>query len=271
MFAIVTDTTVYLSKAQAKEWNVNLVEMSFTDSNKIFYETFSDENKKIETFLNSTKWSTSQPSVSSFKNQFEELIKKYDSVLCLVISSRLSGAYSSAMLAAKEVNAEKIKIFDSLSTSGGLKLQVKRAAELSKANVDINEAYSILETERDNIHSVFSVDDMEPLRKSGRIGFVRQAIGTILNIKPILMLEKGAIVTSQMAKGKSEQIKRLLNLVPLEAKEIDVAYFGSPEKAVLIMSKLTEKFNSSKITVSMVGPVLGIHLGLTAVGIAFRV
>lgn len=270
MFAIVTDSTVYLSKTQAKDWGVHIVEMTYTDSKKIYTESFSDHNGSFEKFINNGKWSTSQPSIDAYKAKFEELIKKYDNILCLIMSSRLSGAYSSALLAAKEVNETKIKVFDSLSTSSGLKLQVKRAVELNEQGANIDDVFNILETEKSKIRCIFSVDDMEPLRKSGRIGVVRQAISTILNIRPILMLEDGAIVTSQMSKGKQDQIKRLISSVHINAKEIDVAYFGSPDSAVKLMSGLTEKFTNAKITVSSVGPVLGIHLGLTAIGVAYR-
>ncbi len=272
MFAVVTDSTACLTQAEANSWNTELVEMLYSDGQRVFYESFTDCNGRFDNLISRGRWTTSQPSIGAYTTVFMRLLKKYDSVLCLTLSSRLSGAYSSALAAAKECGGDdRVHIFDSLSTAGGLKLQVKRACELSRAQVPMPQAVQTLEQERASVRLAFSVDSMGPLRRSGRIGVVRQAIGTVLNIRPILKLEDGAVFTSKMSKGKQDQIAKLIETVPSVASEIEVSYFGSPESALRLMEGLKARFPRLRIGVSSIGPVLGIHLGLTALGVSCRI
>ncbi len=267
MFALVTDSTAYLTKAEAKQWNVLVVGMNYTDSEKNYTESYSDCNGNFDRLIGKGRWTTSHPSIDSYKTQFNKPNKK--DVLCLCMSSRLSGAYSSALVAARETENKNVLVFDSLSAVGGLKLQVKRAVELRNKGLSAKEVMEILEKEKQSIKLIFSIDSMEPLRKSGRIGVVRQAVSTILDIRPILRLSDGSIVSSGLSKGRLDQIKKLIDSIT-NTDEIDVAYFGSPQTALRLMGGIKQKHPDAQITVSSVGPVLGIHLGLTAIGVAYR-
>lgn len=269
MFAIVTDSTAYLTRNEAEKHNVHIVPMTYISAGKSYNETFTDANGSFEKMINSGRWSTSQPAVAAFTGKFEELLGENSEILCIVISSRLSGTYSSASIAAREVNPEKVIVVDSLSTSGGLMMLVKKARELSDQNIPLQEAAQIIEQMRNNISIVFSVDKMDALRRSGRLGIVRQSISTILNIRPILKLQDGAIISHSMSRGKPDQINKMVAEIPADAKSLVINFFGSLETVENLISVLRKKFPDIEPEICRVGPILGIHLGLTAIGVAW--
>lgn len=123
-------------------------------------------------------------------------------VLCLTISSRLSGTYSNASLAAKSVGGA-IRIVDGRTTAGGSCLLLRHAAQRIREGAQLQPLAEELRALREQIGIAFSVTDMNPLRRSGRLGIVRQSVGTILNIRPILQLVQGGVVACDTARGKA--------------------------------------------------------------------
>ncbi len=271
MIAIVTDSTAYLTKQEATDLGIRIVPMSYTVAGQMYNESYSDQNGDFESliFKNAGRCTTSQAPRSAFMSVFDELIRQNYEVFCIVISSRLSGTYSSASLAAKEVSKDKIVVVDSLSTAGGLSILAKKAKELALKGLSLQEITNVIEKTRDKIGISFSVDNMDALRRSGRLGIVRQSVGTILNIRPILLCKDGAIISYGIARGKTEQIRELVSTIPHNAKEIIVHYLGKRINAEELVSGIKNKFPSIHIRQIELGPVLGIHLGLGIIGISW--
>ena len=228
MIAIVTDSTAYFSKQETGQLNLTVVPITYTVAGQLYNETYSDCNGDFERLIrqNTGNLKTSATGLAVYLSTFEELVEKGQEVLCITISSRLSGTYSSASLAAAQLGRGTIRVIDSLSTAGGLYLLVKKATELAAQGADFSELCEKILELRGKISTAFSVDDMEPLRRSGRLGLVRLSVGTILNIKPILVCVDGAVVSDGTARGRSELIKRLLEKVPPDAEEIVINYIG---------------------------------------------
>ncbi|MFZ5974945.1 MAG: DegV family protein [Bacillota bacterium] len=271
MIAIVTDSTAYLTKKEAKALGVRMVPMTYTVSGLPFNESFVDQNGNYERliFHNLQRCTTSQAPISAFMSVFEELMRQNYEVFCIVISSRLSGTYSSASIAAKEVNRDKIIVVDSLTTAGGLAMLVNKAKKLADEGVSLPEITRIIEESRNNVGIAFSVDNMDALRRSGRLGIVRQSVGTILNIRPILLCEDGAVVAHGVTRGRSEQIKELIARIPQNAKRVIVHHLGEKINLDVLISGIKKKFPSIKIGQCKLGPVLGIHLGQGVIGVSW--
>ena len=267
MIAIVTDSTISITREEAERLGVWIVSDHYSVNGRTFLEGFADENKNFEEriFREPELCKTSQPPVSSFVQVFEELRQKDMEVLCIVISSRLSGTYSSACIAAREVDRAHIAVVDSLSTSGGLWLLAKAARAIIDGGSALQETAERLESLRDKTGIVFSVNDMAALRRSGRLGVVPQSVGTVLNIRPILMCIKGAIV----ARGTAERVKALVTRVPQGAKEIVVHHLGERESVEPLYQAILKRFPEAAVQVAKLGPVLGIHLGAGTVGVSW--
>jgi DegV family protein with EDD domain len=235
-----------------------------------YSESYSDKNGDFENLLKrNVKYTTSHPNISAFLSCFEEEIQKGNDVLCITISSRLSGAYGTAHMAAKQTENKNIMVFDSQFTAGGLYLLVKDAKKLINKGIPLHEIINILPAIRDKITIAFSVDDMTPLRNSGRIGFVRMNIGTFLNIKPILLCKDGVVVSDGVAHGNVETIKQLVAKISADTQEIAISYIGDNRLASNLYHVINEAFSTITVTLQKIGPVLGIHLGLKVIGVSF--
>lgn len=273
MIAIVTDTSAGFTKKEAQELGIHVVPMTYNVSDKLYFESFSDQNGDFESliFKNPTAATTSQVSSSAFYNVFEELINKGYEVLCLVISSRLSGTYSSACLAARELGSEKVAVIDSLLTVGALRILTQKALDMANEGLLLNEIVNKLEQVKANetIGISFTVDNMDALRRSGRLGIVKQSVGTILNLRPILVLKDGAIVFKSISRGKADQIRELVNTIPSGATEVIIHYLEQTKNLDYLIKVIKNKFPNMRISDSKLGPVLSIHLGNSVLGISW--
>lgn len=271
MIAIVTDSTSYFTKKEAKDLGIHVVPLNYSVKSQTYYEDFSECNMDISPILKNDPMSvtTSQASVLVFKNIFKELADKGYEVLCIVISSRLSGTYSSASIAAKDVGENKVKVIDSLTTAGGLQLLVKEAIKLSKSETSLIRLYEMIEKIKVHIGLVFSVDDIGPLRRSGRLGIVQQSITTVLNIRPILACQKGTVVALGLARGRTAQTNKLAELVPKTATDVIAHYIEDDEVSKTYYEKIKQIFSNKKIPFIRIGPVLETHIGSGILGLAW--
>jgi len=270
MITIVTDSSSYFKKSEAQEFGVRVVPINYTVDGQSYWETYRDQNGDFEGFLKgSREYTTAHPNMSSFLSTFEEELHKGNEILCITISSRLSGTYGTAHAAAKQTENEKIAVFDSQFTGGGLYLLIKEAKKLIDSGLGLNEILTKLPAIRDKITVAFSVDDMAPLRSSGRIGFVRMSVATYLNIKPILLCKDGAVVSDSVAHGNTEIIKKMTEKISVKTQEVVINYIGDNRMATNLYHVIKETFKDLQVTLQSIGPVLGIHLGLKAIAVSF--
>ena len=215
MIAIMVDSAAGISRQEAEELGAYYVPMTYTFGQKQYAERYLGENGRFEPYIGKEELQrkTSQASLSAFIKAYEKQIAKGRQVLCITISSRLSGTYPNAVMAANEVNADMIKVLDSRNCAGGVYFLIVLAKRLIKEGKTLDEILDILIQERKNIHNVFTVNDMTNLRNSGRLGVVRQSVSTILNLRPILYLQQGSIYSDGTARGSQEQMKKLVEIV----------------------------------------------------------
>jgi DegV family protein with EDD domain len=273
MITIVTDSTSYFKKDEAEQLGIRVIPNNYSINGQSFCEEFSDQNGDFESLLiGADESSTSHANLAAFLQCFEEELQKGNRVLCITISSRLSGAYSTAYAAAKQLEEDSanICVFDSKLTAGGLYLLIKEAKAkiMAEKETELQELLDILSLQRDKISITFSVDDMTPLRNSGRIGFVRQSIGTILNIKPILMCKDGAVVSDCVAHGDREIIKKLSDKIKEGTTKAIISYIGSNQLASDLYHVIKKMHPEVEVSLQKIGPVLGIHLGLKVIALS---
>ena len=269
MITIVTDSTSYFKKSEAQQLGIRVIPMNYSVNGQSYSESFSDQNGDFENLLKGNgRYTTSHPNMAAFLSCFEEECQKNNEVICITISSRLSGAYSTAYMAAKQIENKNIAVFDSQFTAGGLYLLIKEAKKLIDKGLSLDEILNRLPAVRDKITIAFSVDDMAPLRKSGRIGFVRLSVGTFLNIKPILLCKDGAVVSESVAHGSAEIIKRLSGKIKADTKEVVISYIGDNRLATNLYHVIKNAVSHTVVNLQKIGPVLGIHLGLKVVAVS---
>ena len=171
------------------------------------------------------------------------------------------------MLAAKELGGSHIEVVDSLTTCSGLYLLIREARKRIREGAKLPTVAKELGELRKRVRMRFSVDDMAPLRRSGRLGNVRMSISTVLNIKPILELKDGAIVSVSLARGRVEQTRRLCAFCEGVEGEIVVNSFLADEAAARLAVQLAG--DAREVERRRVGPVLGAHLGAGCLGVCY--
>ena len=270
MIAIVTDSTAYLTHDEALDLGVVIVPMSYSFSDgEIFSEGCIEADVHSENMVADriAEVHTSQATMNSFLNVFKMLRRSGYEILCLTISSRLSGTYANAVLAARELGNKHIEVVDSLSTTSGLYLRVRAAREYIRGGEKLGATAKYLNKLRNRVRICFSVDDMMPLRRSGRLGNVRMSVSTMLNIKPMLEIRDGAVVSTGMARGRIDQMNKLCAFCEGAKGRLVIDNFLGEEVAGKLPVKLARE--DREIERRRIGPVLGAHLGRGCVGVAF--
>lgn len=270
MIAIVTDSSACLYKAEADRLGVTVVPMSYSLPGQPSYnENYMDTSGNFEMVIarNLSRLRTSQATFSAFMSTFNDLIDSGMQVLCLTISSRLSGTYGNARMSAKETDPENIAVVDTMTTGGGMYMMILEARRLINQGLSLHETANALRRMRSRVHTTFTVDDITPLRRSGRLGNVRMSISTILNIRPVLKCEDGCIVAGGIARGKHDQYKMLLKTLPAAPCRCVVEGFMADE--YMNELKLRVEAAGHEVCVRKLGPVLGVHLGIGSLGLAW--
>ena len=273
MITIVVDSTCYLTRREAERLGAVMAPMTYSIAGRSYYtENYEGENGEFAQLLarNPEKLHTSQVTMSTFMSVFEDVLAAGNQALCLTISSRLSGTYGNAVMAARELDSQNVTVVDSMTTAAGLYLMVREARRMIREGCDLRRVALRLKDLRARVRTAFSVDDIAPLRRSGRLGGVKMSISSILNIKPILRCYDGCVVAAGTARGRHEQLRALLReMCPSEDGSVVVQHFLAEDTARATMDML--RADGYAVTLRGIGPVLGIHLGKGTVGISWIV
>lgn len=271
MIAIVTDSTAYLTRAEAEAFQVRVLPHNYSLGEEKFEESYVDDNGNFLPLVaeHALDAATSQTHTELFVKTFSELVASGYEVLCVVLSTKLSRVYRNAQAAALQVDAARIRVMDSTMTGGALYMMVMEAAKRAKQGEDMETIVAALEALRMKIGVRFSVDDLSSLRKSRRLSVVRRA-GTILNLTPILKMTDGAVIYETVARGNSERVRKLLQMIPEDAQQIIVQAMQPSDLLTLLEETVKRRFPNAQCETRMLGPVLQIHLGTRGAGVIWR-
>ncbi|MCA9838211.1 MAG: DegV family protein [Trueperaceae bacterium] len=211
--AIVTDSTCDLPAAELEQLDVYRVPLYVNFQGKLLKDWLEINPKDIIAGVaaGAALPSTSQPSPQDFEVVYKQAIAEgATDILCITISSDLSGTFQSANIAAGNVEIP-VKVFDSRAASIGLGDMVKEAAKLRAKGKELDSIVKALEHVRDTNYVLFTVASLEYLQKNGRIGGAQALLGSLLNIKPILTVEDGKVAASGRARGTKKAIKELID------------------------------------------------------------
>jgi DegV family protein with EDD domain len=217
---------------------------------------------------------TSQVPPAGFLTPFRQYTDAGDEVITLLISSKLSRTYDSAISAQAELPNRPIDVVDSLTTSVGLGLLLQEGLHMAEAGKTRAEIVAGLTACRSDIHVLFAVDTLEYLARGGRIGKAQAFLGTTLNLKPLLALTGGEIVPVSRARGKrkalQDMIDHLAHQVPERGPKVHLAVLDAcaREEGDEVADALSARFESPNVWRTILGPVLGTHVGPGTIGAA---
>jgi DegV family protein with EDD domain len=212
---IVADSTCDLSAEELKRLNVERVPL-YVNFKGGMHKDWLEINPKdiIEGVAGGAAMpSTSQPSPQDFENAYKKVIAAgADTILCITISSGLSGTFQSANVAKANVSVP-VTVFDSRAASVGLGDMVKKATTMRDSGASLEQVNKALEHIRDTNFVLFTVDTLDFLQKNGRIGRAQALLGGLLNIKPLLSVKEGKVEPVGRARGTKKAIKELVDQI----------------------------------------------------------
>ena len=265
---IMTDSTSDISREQADDMGISIVPLKVIFGSEEYKEgidiTIEDFYEKLLSVEHLP--TTSQPAPDDFLGYFTEAKEAGDSVIVMVIASKLSGTYQSAMIAKEIVDYDKIYIIDSKTTTTSLRLLVDQAVRLRDEGNQAEEIVDKLMDIKERIVLIAMVDTLEYLHKGGRLSKSTAILGTLLRFKPVLTLKDGEIIALGKERGIRKGIGRMIEAIE-EFGEVDfdyplhLGYTLQDDKCKLLYDKLKEKYGTDKMTMFPVGCVIGTHVG----------
>jgi len=210
---------------------------------------------------------TSQPSPGDFQRVFERLVSDGSKVLAITLSSALSGTYQSAFMAREALPDATIEVVDSKAASGGYGMFAILANEMASQGKSFEEVVSCVRQMVDNLVTIFSVDTLDYLARNGRIGRAQHFLGTLLNMKPILALDKEGYVTAvERVRGKGKVIPRMVEILTErlpKGKPVFVCVSNAevPEEAQKLKDALTSALKVERLFETEIGSIIGTHAG----------
>ena len=236
-----------------------------------------DSRKFYEMLIESdTLPTTSQASPFVFSEAFEEALADGSQVVCITCTSKLSGTYQSAVMAASEYPG-RVFVVDSASIALGSAIQVQYALELVDRGLSAEEIAWKLLQKREKVRLIAMLDTLEYLKKGGRISSSVAFAGGVLNIKPAICIEKGEIRLLGMARGSKKANNLLIQEIGKAggvdfSKPVLLGYTGLSDtllrKYIADSASLWEG-HVAELPSTVVGSVVGTHVGPGAVAVAF--
>ena len=278
MIRIVTDTTCDLPPEMAEEYDVTIVPINIQFGTESYQEGVNMDwdlfyQKIEETGMLPT---TSQPSAGSFAEVYRRLAKEgADAIVSTHVTSKLSGTYQSACLAAEEVAGE-VNVFphDSLAGSAAMGFACVEASRMARAGKTPEEIVARLDEIRSRVNVILVLENLEYPRKSGRVGGLAAALGSILNMKPIVSLEDGLLDTVEKVRTRKKSLARLLDIMEERVGTTDPINLGviharAPEVGQDILERAQARFNCSESYMVELCASLTVHFGPGTIGLCF--
>ncbi|MEE0965642.1 MAG: DegV family protein [Bacilli bacterium] len=248
--------------------SVNINNHVYLDGVDLGHDQFYKMLEEVEEFPK-----TSQPSPQSFVEEFEKVKEAGDELICIMLSSSISGTYQSAVLAKSIVDYDKIYIVDSLSAIYGVKILVEEAKKCIEQGLAVQEIIDRLEILKSRIQIFLSVDTLEYLYKGGRLDRTSTIIGGIAKVKPIIELNReGKINVVSKAIGMVRAMNSIIDLVNNKGIDTNYPFYTLYSSGTKNIEKLEAKLVSNNISFNdrdEIGPVIGTHVGPEAFGVVF--
>jgi DegV family protein with EDD domain len=278
--AIVTDSTSDIEPARASSLGVAVVPLFVVFGDRSFQDYVELSRPEFYHKLETEKVLpiTSQPAAAMFQEAFAPAVEAGNDVLCVVISSKLSGTINAARAAAKAVTERfpgaRIETYDSETVSAGLGAMVLHARAMAAEGANVESIVAELDRVRSTHRLYACLSDLSHLQRTGRIGKAQAVIGSLMKIVPVLCLKDGAVAAEAQVRTFNRAVETMLDLSIKAADGASGARFvvihtKAPHLAEAAREKLRERLGpgASAIEIWEAGPVIATHAGENAVGV----
>jgi DegV family protein with EDD domain len=275
MLRIVMDSAGDLPVEWIEQYQIDVIPINVHLGDEVFLE---DVDLTIDQFYDWVKLTgkvpkTSQPSPQQYINFYREIARPGDVVLSIHLTSKLSGTYESAVLAARELENDPFKVipFDTLSGTGIQGYMCREAREMDRQGKSVEQILERLDQIRDNTQVIFTVDSLNFAQKSGRVQMLESILASILNIKPIITLKEGTLVAADKVRTRKASLDFILKEMSqrMAGKLINAAIIHANDLATAleISEKVEKLLNVKELFIEELSVAIATHLGPGTVGI----
>ena len=278
--AIVTDSNSGISQKEAKEMGIFVLPMPFLINGKEYLDGVDLLPEQFYEFLKEdADVATSQPSPDSVMKLWEKVLKEYDEIVQIPMSSGLSATCATAMGLAQEYEG-RVHVVDNQRISVTQRQSVVDAIALRDAGKSGAEIKKILEEEKFNSSIYITLETLKYLKKGGRITPAAAAIGTVLNLKPVLQLQGEKLDAFAKVRGKKQARRTMLKAMKANFEGrfapfvqngemcLQAAYTGNPEEAEEWKQEMQETFPGMEIHMDPLSLSVACHIGYGSLAIA---
>ncbi|MGN8944964.1 DegV family protein [Bariatricus sp. HCP28S3_E4] len=271
--AIVTDSNSGITQADGKEMGVFVLPMPFYIDDELFFEEITLTQEEFYQKMESdADIKTSQPAPGDVMKLWDDILKEYDEIVHIPMSSGLSGSCETAMMLAEEYDG-KVKVVNNQRISVTQRRSVMEAKALADAGKNAEEIKALLEEIKLESDIYITLDTLKYLKKGGRLTPAAAAIGTVLNLKPVLRIKGEKLDAFSKARGwksaKKTMIQTIQKVIDTEFSDckgpenlyIDAAYTGNQEDANEWKRELEETFPEYDIYMAPLSLSVACHIG----------
>lgn len=281
--AIMTDSNSGITQNEAKELGVFVLPMPFTIDGQEYKEDINlTQEEFYDKLMNDSEVFTSQPSAGEVTKFFNNILKDYDQIVHIPMSSGLSGSCQTAMMLADEDEyKDKVYVVDSQRISVTQKWDVYDALELAKQGKDAKEIHDILMENKLNASIYITVNTLDYLKKGGRITPAAAALGGLLKIKPILTIQGEKLDSFQKTRTMAKASKIMIDALTKDIQEridpqhddmsyarIMIAYTYDKEQAFEFKKQVEEAFPNHEVICDPLSLSVACHIGPHSLAIA---
>lgn len=270
--AVVTDSNSGITQASAKEMGIRVLPMPFYINEQLYFEDITlTQEEFYKKLAEDADISTSQPSPGDVMDLWEELLKEYDELIYIPMSSGLSSSCETALALAQDYDG-KVHVIDNQRISVTQRQSVLDALEMVKRGMSAQEIEDVLMREKLEASIYITVDTLKYLKKGGRITPAAAAIGTVLNLKPVLQIQGEKLDAFAKVRGWKAAKKTMLDAVEkdmntrFKGKEVylQAAYTCSEEEAEEWKKEIEARFPGYEIYMDKLSLSVSCHIGAGA-------
>ena len=274
--AIVTDSNSGITQKMAEELGIRVLPMPFYIDGELYYEdiTLSQEEfyQKLE---EDSEITTSQPSPGDVMELWEELLEEYEEIVHIPMSSGLSSSCETAIMLSREFDG-KVHVIDNQRISVTQRQSVMDAIEMADKGMNASEIAAVLLKEKLEASIYITVDTLKYLKKGGRITPAVAALGTVLNLKPVLQIQGAKLDSFAKARGWKSAKKTMLDAMEKDLNgrfagkrvHLQAAYTCTDEEADIWKKELEERFPGYEIVMDRLSLSVSCHIGPGAMAVA---
>ena len=279
MIKLITDSTSDLNKEIYEKLNIEVIPLYVTFGEESYLDGKDITTKDLYELVEKKKElpKTAAITIETFKEVFSKYVDLGYDVIYTGISRQMSRTYENAVLAARDVNPDKIYVVDSMNLSSGIGLLLLKAAKDIEKGLAVKEVVKNMEKNTSLVLSQFVIERMDFLHKGGRCSGVAAFMGTLLNIKPYIVVRDGKMSVGKKIIGKMKvALNALLKQIEADKDRVDldhilITHSLADEYRDYLYERLKEIFPNVDIISTVAGCVISSHCGKGTIGILYMV